>query len=134
MSHMIAVGMATSSNLVIPLSRIDRSGAAIGPAGFFKAVRLQAFAQKTGGAAGQFVIAPIVVADGDTAPSAATLSTPGSSPTATTWLDSTANPLVTIGAQNVFTQGYRPDVYGEIVATHVMVTCLAAGGLQLVVD
>lgn len=132
MSHVISLATTGAINMVIDLRRVDQTGAVSG-GGFYKAVKLRCTAIQNGGAAAKFVIAPIVVADDATPPAATTLNVAQAAPLlCTTLLDSTANQSIELG--NAYSPGYTPNVFREIVATHVMVTHVAGGIIQIVVD
>lgn len=130
MSHVISIEATTGTNYVVDLRRTDQVGTApTGP--FYKACKLRISAVQDGGAAAKAIVAPIIVADDAAPPSPAAL-TITSTPKSATWLDSTLHPYVEIGQS--YGPGYSPNVFREIVATHVMITPSATGVIEIVVD
>lgn len=132
MSHVLSE-IFTAGNAVIDLRRAGITSAPSVPAPYYKACRISVTAIKTGGAAATFSVAPVVVADDAAAPSSTSISvTTLGNPNGVAFLDSVANPSLTIG--QVYSKGYSSDVFSGPVATHLMVTCTAPGGLQIIVD
>lgn len=135
MAHALSVSFAAPGNLVVDLRRAGTTSPGALPTGpYYKAVKLALSAIKTGGGAAAFAVAPIVVADTDPAPSAATLALAAAPalPSGVAPLDSANNPTLSMGQS--YSPGYSPTVFGEVVATHLLVTCTAVGALQIVVD
>jgi hypothetical protein len=89
-------------------------------------------AVQSGGAAAGFIVTPIVVAEGASVPAASTQQVSLSTPGASLLLNSTNNPAVLIGQPQA--KGFTKDAQGAPVATHLLVTCTAAGVLQMDVD
>lgn len=84
-----------------------------------------------GAAASIFLVRPVVVAPGDTAPSA-----PGASPTPASgqsadWVYLKSDTLNTIELGVPWSKGYSPDVHGAPLATHLLVWCAVIGFLSV---
>lgn len=130
MSHLISIGAASSGTYVVDLRRTDQSGTA--PTGdYYKACKLRISSVQDGASKSTAVVAPIVVADGASPPAASAIAL-STTAKAMTWLDSTLHPTVEIGQS--YGPGYSAGVFKEIVATHVMINCSAAGVVEIVVD
>lgn len=132
MSHVLSFILAPGSG-VLDLRRVGATAPGALTAPWYKACKISITAVKTGGAAATFIVCPAVVADDAAAPATATLavSTLGNA-NGTALLDSAANPTLSIG--QTYSKGYAQDVFASITATHLMFTCTAAGGIQIVVD
>lgn len=131
MSHVIAVVATLGTDLVIDLRRYDYLGTAQVGKMYYKACKLKVTAKQSGASKSTCNVAPIVVADGDDPPSAPTLSITGSAK-GLTYLDSTLAPSVEIGQS--YGPGHTPQVFKEIVATHLLITPVATGYVEIVVD
>ena len=85
-----------------------------------------------GGAASSFLVKPVVVQNGDAAPSAPAVSPNPAAGSSTDWIlllsDSGYEPTIGIP----FAKGYQQDIYGPPVATHLLVWCIAAGSFNVI--
>lgn len=132
MSHVLSFILAPGSG-VIDLRRVGATAPGALTAPWHKACKIAITAVKTGGAAATFIVCPVVVADDAAAPATATLavSTVGNA-NGTALLDSVVNPTMAIG--QTYSKGYVQDVFAGTTATHLLFTCTASGGIQIVVD
>lgn len=130
MSHVISISPNVGTNYVVDLRRTDEVGTApTGP--YYKACKLKVTSNQDGGAAAKCIVAPIIVADDASPPTPAGINVTTTAK-GVAFLDSTLHPSVEMGQS--FGPGYTPQVFREIVATHLMITPVAAGVVEIVVD
>lgn len=130
MSHVITLTATTATDYVVDLRRYDQAGTALVGKNYWKACKIKVTAKQSGGAKSTCNVAPIVVNDNDDPPAAAPISVGGAKGLAT--LDSDLFPSVEIGEN--YSLGYSSNVFREVVATHLLVTGVATGYLEIVVD
>lgn len=117
--------MSAAAGMVIDL-RKDGATGDYNPVGFLKLQPIK------GGTPSSFLVKPVVVQNGDAAPSAPAVSPNPAAGSSTDWIlllsDSGYEPTIGIP----FAKGYQQDIYGPPVATHLLVWCIAAGSFNVI--
>lgn len=118
------LNLGAAAGAVIDLRKAGATGA-FNPVGYLKITALK------GGAASVFYVKPVVVADGETAPSAPSASPAPAAGSSDDWLLLVSDGVAERELGVPFARGYDQAVYGAPVATHLLVWCLAAGYLDV---
>lgn len=136
MSHVLNQSLAASGSVVVDLRRQTGAAAAsVLGSDYYRAIKLKVRLSANTGTALYAVVYPLVLATGATPPAASSALEPtGGNANGTACLHSTLNPEVELGQS--YAQGYSPNVFGEPVATHLLIvnTVAATGFVEITVD